>query len=75
MGTTEEWLNKESKLIDVDFAEIIVRGKIEKPYYEIMYHEIGDKENNYYFSFGSYFLDYVFDWKEKYFNIITKDNA
>ena len=61
--------NAEEKIV-VDELEIIVRGKKEKPYYEIMYHEVGKEDYN--IGYGSYNLENVFDWKERYFEIKTK---
>ena len=59
----------EEKIV-VDELEIIVRGNKEKPYYEIMYHEVG--KGQYSIGFSSYNLENVFDWKERYFEIKTK---
>lgn len=58
--------------IVVDDLEIIVRGYKEKPYYEILYHEVGQGENC--IGFGSYNLEYVFEWKEEYFEIVPKED-
>lgn len=66
--------NEQGRFV-VDDLEIIVRGIKEKPYYEIMYHEIGKPHEDYDIGFGSYNLDYVFEWKEKYFKVIRKENT
>lgn len=42
--------------------------KKEKPYFEIKYREVGKRHYN--IGFSSYNLDYVFDWKEKCFEVI-----
>ena len=52
----------------VDRATIIVGGTKEKPYFEILYHEIGKEHSN--IGFGSYCLNNVFDWKEEYLDIV-----
>lgn len=49
-------------------AEIIVRGTVDKPYFEIKYHEVGKPYNN--IGFGSYSLENVFKWKEEYLEIV-----
>ncbi len=54
--------------IKVSEIEIIVTGKKEKPYFEIKYREVGKRHYN--IGFSSYNLDYVFDWKEKCFEVI-----
>lgn len=54
--------------IKVSEIEIIVTGKKEKPYFEIKYREVGKRYYN--IGFSSYNLDYVFDWKEKCFEVI-----
>lgn len=54
--------------IKVSEIEIIVTGKKEKPYFEIKYREVGKRHYN--IGFSSYNLDYVFDWKEKSFDVI-----
>lgn len=54
--------------IKVSEIEIIVTGKKEKPYFQIQYREVGKRHYN--IGFGSYNLDYVFDWKEKCFEVI-----
>lgn len=54
--------------IKVSEIEIIVTGKKEKPQFEIKYREVGKR--NYKIGFSSNNLDYVFDWKEKCFEVI-----
>lgn len=49
----------------VDQLEMIVTGTVEKPYYQLKYHEVGSKRIN--IGFGSYYLYNVFEWKDKYF--------
>lgn len=53
------------------FAKIIVSGKSSKPYYEILYFDPTD--NQYHIGFGSYFLDYVFNWLEEEFEITNEE--
>lgn len=52
----------------VDKAMIIVAGTKEKPYFEILYHEIGKEYDN--IGFSSYDLNNVFDWKEQYLEVV-----
>lgn len=52
----------------VTSAEIVVHGTINKPYYEIKYCLIG--ESDCHIGYSSYNLNYVFEWLEKYFEII-----
>lgn len=58
--------------IKVSSAEIVVHGTKEKPYYEIEYFDLSD--NEIYIGFGSYKLDMVFEYLEKYFDIVNKEN-
>nr|DAP31932.1 MAG TPA: hypothetical protein [Caudoviricetes sp.] len=52
----------------VDKARIIVEGTKEKPYFEILYHEIGKDFEN--IGFGSYDLNNVFDLKEQCLEVV-----
>ena len=52
----------------VDKAIIIVSGTKEKPYFEILYHLLGEDEDS--IGFGSYCLTNVFDWREQYLEIV-----
>ena len=54
--------------IKTHFAQIIVSGKAEKPYYEILYFDTEDR--TYHIGFGSYCLDYVFKWLSNEFEIV-----
>lgn len=54
--------------IKAESAEIIVTGTKEKPYYEIMYKEVG--KNHYNIGYSSYDLNNVFDWKNECFEIV-----
>lgn len=54
--------------IKVESAEIIVTGTKEKPYYEIMYKEVG--KDYYNIGYSSYDLNNVFDWKNECFEIV-----
>lgn len=53
--------------IKVTKAMIVVAGTKEKPYFEILYHEIGKDYDN--VGFGSYDLNNVFGWKEQYLEV------
>ena len=54
--------------IKVTSLEVIVNGSKRKPYYEIKYKEVGT--DNYNIGYSSYNLDFVFDWKEKCFELV-----
>lgn len=66
---TEDMVN-ESK-IKVTKAYIIIEGTVEKPYYGILYHEVGKDYNN--IGFGSYCLDNVRKWKDEYLEIVEEE--
>lgn len=55
--------------IRTHFAEIIVRGTADKPYYEILYFDTED--GSYHIGFGSYYLEYVFKWLSEEFEIVA----
>lgn len=55
----------------VKSAEIVVRKINEKPYYEIKYFDLSD--NEYHIGYGSYKLEYVFEWLEQCFEIAEKN--
>ena len=57
--------------IKTHFAQIIVNGKAEKPYYEILYFDTEDR--TYHIGFGSYCLDYVFEWLSNEFEIVEAE--
>ena len=57
--------------IKTHFAQIIVRGTSEKPYYEILYFDTEDR--SYHIGFGSYCLDYVFKWLSECFEIVESE--
>ena len=71
----KEKVNKnEVKKIRVTKAFIKVTGTKEKPYFVIIYHEIGKDYDNE--GFGSYELNNVFDWLEECFEIVgVRDNG
>ena len=55
----------------VKSAEIVVRKIDKKPYYEIKYFDLSD--NEYHIGYGSYKLEYVFEWLEQCFEIVEKN--
>jgi hypothetical protein len=62
--------------LKVSSAEIIVRRtsnlKCDKqPYFEIKYKLIDD--DNFYYGYGSYYLNRVFNWLDNEFEIIKKE--
>lgn len=58
--------------IKVDKAIIIVAGTKEKPYFEILYHPIGEREDR--IGFGSFCLTNVFKWREQYLEVVNKED-
>lgn len=60
--------------IKVTKLRIIVSGTKEKPYYELMYKEVGKDDFN--IGYSSYDLNNVFDWKENCFElVVTEDES
>lgn len=53
----------------VDKAIIIVSGTKEEPYFEILYHLLGEDDDR--IGFGSYCLTNVFNWKDQYLDIVS----
>lgn len=49
-------------------ADIVVKGTIDKPYFVIIYHEVGKEYDNE--GFGSYDLNNVFRWREECLKIV-----
>lgn len=47
--------------------EIIVHGTVDKPYFEIRYHEVGKEECN--IGYSSYDLKNCFEWLESEFEV------
>ena len=62
----------ERNKIKVASAEIVVHGTVQKPYYEIRYYDLDD--GKYHIGYSSYCLDYVFEWLEKYFDIVEDEH-
>ena len=54
-----------NKLAVTEKPEIIVCGTVDKPYFEIKYHEVGKSDVN--VGFGSYNVENVFKWLENEF--------
>lgn len=64
--------NQEKQKIKTPFAQIIVTGPHEAPYYQIMYYDPTDKEIH--IGFASYYMKFVFDWLKEEFEIIKDIN-
>lgn len=62
--------NSEVEKIKVTSAEIVVHGTSEKPYYEIRYYDISDR--NYHVGYSSYDLSIVFGWLKDCFEIVNE---
>lgn len=60
--------SKSKEKIKTSFAQIIVRKIKEKPYFEILYFDSQDK--CFHIGFGSFYLEYVFQWLAEEFEII-----
>lgn len=68
---------KETKTDDdikakVDKAIIVVAGTKEEPYFEILYHLIGEDDDR--LGFGSYCLTNVFNWRDQHLDIVNKED-
>ena len=61
-------INNENKKIKVISAEIVVHGTVERPYYEIKYYDLDGKCH---IGYSSYNLNYMFEWLEECFDIVT----
>lgn len=62
--------NASTNKLKVAYADIIVVGRIDKPYFMIRYKEIGKDEICE--GYGSFNLDFVFMWKEQFFEIVEE---
>lgn len=58
--------------IKTPFAKIIVEGKLEKPYFSILYFDPADKD--FHIGYSSYYLGYVFNWLNEEFEIVEGGN-
>lgn len=63
--------NMVNEKIKVTKAYIIIEWIREKPYYEILYHEVGKNYDT--IGFGSYCLDNVRKWKEICFDFVEEE--
>ena len=63
---------KVKQRIKTHFARIIVGGTTEKPFYEILYF---DPTDGWHIGFGSYFLEFVFQWLSEEFEIVGDASA
>lgn len=70
IGANEGSMKMKDRKIKVDSLEIIVTGKKEKPYFEIKYRKVGNK--NYNTGYSSYDLNNVFDWKNECFEVVKR---
>lgn len=62
--------NKQTERIKVSKIDIIVNMINGKPYYEIKYKKVG--EDYYHIEYSSYNLDFVLEWKCKYFILVSE---
>lgn len=65
----KETINTETEKLKVTYARIIVEGTVDKPYFEIEYHEVGKDYDN--IGFGSYDLRNVFKWRDEELEIVS----
>lgn len=63
-GTKPKPLEK----IKASGLQIIVTGKVDKPYYELLYYDISDKK--WHIGYSSYELAYVVEWKNTCFEVV-----
>lgn len=54
--------------IKVTSARIVVGGNKSKPYFSIEYVQVSDEKC--YQGFGSYFMNFVFDWLDECFELV-----
>lgn len=59
-----------SNKIKVTKADIVVKGTAVKPYFVIVYHELGKEYDNE--GFGSYDLNNVFKWREDELEVVEE---
>lgn len=64
--------NKPGEKIKVDSIDTIVTTHGDKPYYENKYREVGDK--CYHIGYSSYRLDVALEYREKYFELVEREN-
>ena len=64
--------NKPGEKIKVDSIDTIVTTHGDKPYYENKYREVGDK--CYHIGYSSYRLDVALEYREKYFELLQRQN-
>lgn len=60
-----------AEIVKVDSLEIIVRMIGNKPYYEVKYREVGEKD--YFVGYSSYDLNIVLGFIAEYFEIVEND--
>lgn len=63
--------NEERKIKVTEKPEIIVCGAVDKPYFEIKYHEVGKSDVN--VGFSSYNIENVFKWLENEFVVVEAE--
>lgn len=61
-----------SATVKADKALIIVTGSKKEPYFEILYHLIGESDDR--IGFGSYCLTNVFNWRDQYLEIVNEED-
>lgn len=60
----------EVKKLKVTKADIVVKGNVDKPYYVIVYHEVGKDYDHE--GFASYYLENVFKWRNEELEIVDE---
>jgi len=70
---TQDNDNKQTERIKVSEIDIIVSMINGKSYYEIKYKKVG--EDYYHIGYSSYNLDFVFEWKDKCFEIVEESEV
>ena len=70
MTTTDD---KQKEKIKTPFAKVIVEGRGANSYFSILYFDPADKD--FHIGYGSYCLDYVFNWLNEEFEIVEDGNS
>lgn len=64
--------SQQKEKIKTPFAKVIVDGRGANSYFSILYFDPTDKD--FHIGYGSYYLDYVFNWLDEEFEIIENGN-
>ena len=65
--------SQQKEKIKTPFAKVIVDGRGANSYFSILYFDPTDKD--FHIGYSSYYLDYVFNWLDEWFEIIENGNC